>query len=69
MTRLCWWSAAGILSIKELKELLTALGIDHDGCLEKVGFVNLDFKQIFCWVFVWTLRNSSESGRLARAAS
>ena len=25
----------GSLSIKELKELLTALGIDHDGCLEK----------------------------------
>eukprot|EP00438_Fugacium_kawagutii_P023759 Skav215453 [mRNA] locus=scaffold2193:124159:125987:- [translate_table: standard] len=28
-------SDPGSLSIKELKELLTALGIDHEGCLEK----------------------------------
>lgn len=27
------------LSIKELKELLTALGIDHDGCLEKADLL------------------------------
>ncbi|CAK9094604.1 DnaJ homolog subfamily C member 27 (Rab and DnaJ domain-containing protein) [Durusdinium trenchii] len=34
-------SDPGILSIKELKELLTALGIDHDGCLEKADLLAL----------------------------
>lgn len=29
----------GSLSIKELKELLTALGIDHEGCLEKADLL------------------------------
>lgn len=29
------------LSIKELKELLTALGIDHEACLEKADLLNL----------------------------
>ncbi|CAE7358068.1 dnajc27 [Symbiodinium natans] len=34
-------SDPGSLSIKELKELLTALGIDHDGCLEKADLLAL----------------------------
>ncbi|CAE7770354.1 dnajc27 [Symbiodinium pilosum] len=34
-------SDPGSLSIKELKELLTALGIDHEGCLEKADLLAL----------------------------
>ncbi|CAE7612195.1 dnajc27 [Symbiodinium sp. CCMP2456] len=34
-------SDPGSLTIKELKELLTALGIDHDGCLEKADLLTL----------------------------
>lgn len=34
-------SDPSVLSIRELKELLTTLGIDHDGCLEKADLLEL----------------------------
>ena len=51
----------GSLSIKELKELLTALGIDHDGCLEKAC------KDKF--LFSCPLRLCHSQGRLVDTAS